>query len=228
MKNKFYGQFKFISSLLLFFSIVSSAIIASRYIFFDYWRFMFLIWNLFLCWVPYIISLVIYRRKMITKRGRPWINHLMTLIWLLFYPNTLYIITDTIHLGRIESFFLNDIVVMDNGVWLTFCLLIFVVLLGFIMGIISLYAMQNILDVNYGPLFSWGFVIVVLILSSYAIYIGRYFRLNSWDIIRPMKLISNVIQSLNMNMLSFVGIFTIMLLSVYVLFYNLINLRKGA
>ncbi|WP_105615023.1 DUF1361 domain-containing protein [Vallitalea okinawensis] len=229
MKNKFYDQFKFMSSLLLFFSIVSSVIIASRYMFFDDRSLMFLIWNIFLSWVPYIISLIIYRRKMIIKRGRSWVNHLLTLMWLFFYPNTLYIITDALHIkSRVDYYFNNDIVVMDNGGWLKFWLLIFVILLGFIMGIISLYAMQNILDSNYGPLFSWGFVAIVMVLSSYAIYIGRYLRLNSWDILNPIKLFNNVIQTLHMDMLSFVGLFTMMLLCVYVLFYNLISLRKGA
>jgi uncharacterized membrane protein len=144
--------------------------------------FLFLNWNLFLAAIPWIIStiLTIYP-KLQTSRLR-----LMVLIfsWLLFFPNSLYILTDLYHLELRTS--------MPK--WFDLVLILTYAWTGLMFGFMSLWDIEKIIGKrlrrkNLMPLVSFS----ILFLGSFGIYLGRYLRWNSWDIIRePLNMFYDI------------------------------------
>lgn len=136
-----------------------------------YNTYLFLIWNLFLASLPYIIStlFLLYYKKI----NSFIILSVILLSWLLLFPNAPYIVTDFFHLepkSKIPYWF-------DLGLILSFAWN------GLMLGFISLYDVQTALSRKFGAAKGWAFAIVSLVLGSFGIYLGRYERFNSWDII---------------------------------------------
>ena len=132
--------------------------------------YLFLIWNLFLAYIPLFISRYIELKHSIQDKTGLLVIFLM--FWLLFYPNAPYIITDFFHLfERPEAPLWLDLIIITIFAWN-----------GLIAGFLSLHSMQKIISTKTGTKASWMFVILILILASFGVYIGRYLRYNSWDV----------------------------------------------
>jgi uncharacterized membrane protein len=139
--------------------------------------FIFLVWNLFLASIPFIISSFYLRFDKNLKSG---IFLLFTLIvWLPFFPNAPYILTDLFHLWQ-----KNDI-----PLWFDLILILTFAWNGMLFGFFSLNQLHRIVVKRYNQLAGTAFVIFSLTAGSFGIYIGRYLRWNSWDIIsHPLSL----------------------------------------
>jgi uncharacterized membrane protein len=61
-------------------------------------------------------------------------------------------------------------------------------LTGLIIGFVSLYLMQSAVRRMAGELVSWLFIVAVALLSGFGICLGRFLRLNSWDVVSPGKM----------------------------------------
>ena len=138
----------------------------------------FLPWNLFLAWIPFAISKRLFKSKE-EKNGFRFIA--LSFTWLLFIPNSFYIITDLFHL--------------EQGIaapqWFDLALIFSFAWNGLMLGVMSVQKMEIIISERIG--FQWLFVYVVMWLNALGIYIGRYLRFNSWDIItNPFQLISDI------------------------------------
>ncbi len=137
-------------------------------------HYTFLIWNLFLAWMPFIIAYFTY----ITSLSKRWLFFILpfsALLWILFFPNAPYILTDFQHLSNSGT---------DIPVWYDVILLIWFSFTGLFLGIVSLFLMQEIVRREFGRWFGWGFVFAVAGLASIGVYMGRFLRWNSWDILR--------------------------------------------
>jgi uncharacterized membrane protein len=134
--------------------------------------FQFLIWNLFLAWIPFILSIIIF--KYFNNRVKFSIFFLILLfLWLIFLPNTYYILTDFIHL--------RDRKVI--GLWYDLLLIGSFAINGFILGLSSTFLIHRTLLKKYGTYISWVMVILSFFLASFGVYLGRFLRWNSWDIL---------------------------------------------
>jgi uncharacterized membrane protein len=93
--------------------------------------------------------------------------------WLAFLPNAPYVLTDLIHFR------------VRDGVpyWFDLMMLIAFVWTGTLAGYLSLYLVQLRVRERFGAILSWMFAVGVLALSSFGIYLGRFQRWNSWDVI---------------------------------------------
>ena len=131
-----------------------------------------LVWNLFLAWVPYLFSLWADHLHQRHPR-RWWLLILPGALWLAFFPNAPYIITDLAHLDDWASIPLW----YDVGMVAAFALA------GLFLAIFSLRTMQDLVRDYFGSLLSWLFVVVVLGLAGLGIYLGRFLRWNSWDLV---------------------------------------------
>src|SRR4051794_26818533 len=61
-------------------------------------NFLYLVWNLFLAWIPFVLALALY-----DGRRRGWGGGRLLALgvaWLAFFPNAPYIVTDFVHLNR--------------------------------------------------------------------------------------------------------------------------------
>jgi uncharacterized membrane protein len=200
---------------------VSVGIIVTRVIFTHNLRYGFLIWNLFLAWLPVLFALLAREKYRQIQPGERPGGHFLGLAaaWLLFLPNAPYICTDLVHLtSRYFPHF-----------WVDFTIILSCAFIGLVLGFVSLYLMHSMVAQRYGQLAGWLFVAGVAGLSSFGIYLGRFLRLNSWDIIaQPGKLyqgISNVaFGQAHAPQFAFLALFATFLLMAYVMLYALTHL----
>jgi len=144
-------------------------------------HYRYLVWNLFLAAIPFAISSILRNHA---KRLSALILAFGAALWLLFFPNAPYILTDFFHLSNNQAVpGWYDLMVILSFAWN-----------GLVLGFVSLQDMQVKIAKRWGSLFAWGFAFVSLGLGSFGIYIGRYLRWNSWDIVtNPFSLVYDII-----------------------------------
>lgn len=136
------------------------------------WGDWYLIWNLFLAWIPMVLTYALLAHT----RHKPWSSWTgigLTLAWLIFLPNSFYMVSDYIHLEDMAR-----VSVLYDA--LTFTCFI---LNGLLLGFASLYMVQSMLRTRINRLQNELFAAIMLLLSSFAIYLGRDLRWNSWDVL---------------------------------------------
>jgi len=135
-----------------------------------------LVWNLFLAWIPFVLALVLYD---VARRGAG-APRLLVLgaAWLLFLPNAPYIATDVIWLGDLGS----------GTYWHDPVLITAAAGLGLVLGFVSIFLVQAVVAERLGRLAGWATAGGVLALSGLGVYLGRYERWNSWEVLtEPTK-----------------------------------------
>lgn len=169
-------KFLLVSSLFSVLMVVLRAIVTGRLVF------VFLPWNLFLAAVPYFISsrLVAKARRIKTRITLSFIF----IAWMLFIPNSFYIITDLFHLKlREESSRWFDLTLIFSFAWN-----------GLLFGILSFRQMERIMLRHFNIRHSFLFLLPAMWLIAFGIYIGRFMRFNSWDVLaNPFELIRDVL-----------------------------------
>lgn len=141
--------------------------IANRSLQFDY-----LLWNLFLAWLPLVVVAFLLRnlRRHLWSSGGPL---LLTLLWLLLLPNSFYMISDFVHIQDVtRESLLYDVVMFTSFIFT-----------AALVGFSSLYLVHAQLRRRLSQRASSGLVGVILLLCSFAIYLGRDLRWNSWDVL---------------------------------------------
>lgn len=199
--------------VLILLAIVSLTLILLRVKITQEVYLLFLIWNLFLAYIPYFLSSEI---KNIVPGTFTFYSVL--LIWLLFLPNSFYLITDFVHLHHVTKFqFVFDAILLS-------CFTV----AGFYSGILSLFTIQFLLQVKYTVKKSWLLIGTIVYLSAFGIYLGRILRFNSWDILRhPFSLFSNSCKSIqNSETLLFTIVLGTFILLSYRLAHSLLNKKQ--
>ena len=130
--------------------------------------YLFLIWNLFLAWVPYVLSLFLPHIK------NKWLVMPTLALWLVFIPNAPYIVTDLLHVGYHPPV----------PVWYDTMLLFSFAWTGLLLGFLSLIDVQRFLKKTIGKTKAEWLIWPVIGLCAYGVYMGRYQRWNTWDILK--------------------------------------------
>jgi uncharacterized membrane protein len=170
---------------LSFASMVSVVLVLGRIVWTRDTHFGFLIWNLFLAWMPMVFA-VLAREHQKNGRSPGWRFFAFGAAWLLFFPNAPYIFTDIVHLSHNYPRFWAD---RD---WADLMLILINAVTGLVLGFLSLYLMQSAVRRLAGEWMSWLFIAGVVTLSGFGIFMGRFMRLNSWDIIAPGKMLHTI------------------------------------
>ncbi|GIV96728.1 MAG: hypothetical protein KatS3mg057_1385 [Herpetosiphonaceae bacterium] len=190
-------------------SLLACGLLAGRIYLTRTHHFIFLIWNLFLAWIPYMWSMwaaAIDRRY----PGAWWRLILPGSIWLIFFPNAPYIITDLIHLQWAPQ----QTLLYDAGMVAAFAWS------GCFLGVASLRAWQNIVERYAGWSAGWIFAILMVGLGGLGVYIGRFLRWNSWDLLlNPGVLLADVLErAAHIRAAGMTAIFAALLLVCYLMF----------
>jgi uncharacterized membrane protein len=174
----------------------------------------FLLWNLVLAIIPYIISLYITSHL---EKINKYILYILLFTWLAFIPNSFYIITDLVHVVRSEG----------NRFYFDLLLISSFAIIGFFIGLISIFQIENILKIkNFNPKYHWAFLPIISYLNGFGIYIGRVLRFNSWDILsNPSELFTTLfIELFSLETILFTFHFgTFILITYYFFKNNLLN-----
>lgn len=145
--------------------------------------FAFLFWNLFLAWVPYVLSLGLVALD--RRRAPGWLLGAVGVVWLLFLPNAPYILTDFIHVGKIPG----------ASLWFDTLLIGAFAATGLLLGLASLYLVHHVVAARHGSTAGWALAIGSLALSSIGVYLGRFPRFNSWDVLtNPDGIVQEVLR----------------------------------
>lgn len=173
---------------------------------------LMLLWNVFLSFIPIFIS------KRITNK-KTFMAVLYWILWLIFIPNAFYMLTDYMHVQQIvfsktispyEVQLSRDIVI-----WLELCNIIICIQTGVMMGCISMHHIHKVIGTKL-------YFVMLPFLSTVigiAIYIGRYLRFNSWDILRPHELLEKLIFNIDVFSIQFIVLFAIITFLINVVFY---------
>lgn len=234
-KRKSFSNTAVSLKILLLLSVLLFIMLLVRVYYTERTSYLFLLWNLFLAWIPLMLAVLIehiysvkigYKRLLIIITG---------LLWLFFYPNAPYMITDYIHLSQYtfmsikEHHYLFNTYVFhtDLLMWYDFILLSLSIGISLLLGFIALFELHEIVKKHFNYKIGWGFVGIILFLTSIAIYIGRFLRFNSWDIFTdPFGVILIFTNNLKLESFIFVLLFFILLKGFYVLLYSITSLSK--
>ncbi|MFC5412330.1 DUF1361 domain-containing protein [Larkinella bovis] len=199
--------------MLILLSVMSIAMVVMRLTPFF---FKMLSWNLFLAWIPLMVAL--FLREGLENRQLPrWSLWPGLAFWLLFLPNSPYIITDLFHLRSVS----------EETVWFDTMMIFMCALTGLLAGLYSQLLVHRLLKQRLTHRQTWVVMIGCLALTSFGVYLGRYIRLNSWDLFtNPLALAEIIGRSLfNPIALKLTLSYTFALVTLYVGFTQYVQRR---
>ncbi|HSX06207.1 MAG TPA: DUF1361 domain-containing protein [Candidatus Saccharimonadia bacterium] len=179
-------------------------------------QFAYLIWNLFLAWLPLLTTLWLLKMLQ-TRHWSSWSMLGVTLVWLLLLPNSFYMISDFIHIQDV----LRHNLLYDVVMFTTF------ILTGLLLGFSSLYMIDAELRKRVSLRISSSIIAIILGLCSFAIYLGRDLRWNSWDVlVNPAGILFDLSDHFihplqHGDMFTTTGTFFVLLGSLYVVGWQL-------
>ncbi|HTP01794.1 MAG TPA: DUF1361 domain-containing protein [Anaerolineales bacterium] len=208
--------------LLSIASFVCVMLVAARILYSGNGQYINLVWNLFLAWIPFVLAYLAY---MLSWQGRRmyFVIAAFAALWLIFFPNAPYILTDLQHLGQGRA---------NVPVWYDVAVLIWFSWTGMLLGIVSLNLMQDIIRRQIGRRAGWAFVLIVSVFTGIGIYLGRFIRLNSWDLLRQPGLLATSlpdwIEDPSARSVGFITLYTLFFIFVYLTIYAFGHvLREG-
>ncbi len=167
-------------------SAVALLLLAGRIAWTGSTLFSFLAWNLALAWLPLLTSTALSRWAPRGKAGAP-VLVAAAVVWLLLFPNAPYVVTDFMHLhqhAKVPLWF--DLAMLFAFAWAAGAC-----------GLVSLRQMHGLVRARAGELAGVAFVGATALLTGFGIYLGRFDRWNSWDVVtRPRALFGGVVEIL--------------------------------
>jgi len=173
--------------------------------------------NLFLAWMPYLASLVAIAAHQRVPQQR-WIFRLTFLVWLIFFPNAPYLITDWLYLAH-----------WQEHLWYSIILLTAFTLCGLMLAAVSLHLMQTVVTLRAGRTAGAMVCVAAILLSGVGVYLGRFLRLNSWDLFtHPRSVLNEAWEALQHEqghggLIGFSALFALLLGATY---YAIVSLRR--
>ncbi len=199
-----------LSSLLALGFWLGQVVLSSSWVFYRN-----LIWNLFLAWIPYLFSFLAAASHRLFPR-QWWLLILPGAVWLAFFPNAPYLLTDFLHLENRPGIPLwYDILLLAAFAWS-----------GLFLAVASLQSMHRIMSGYLGWLGGWTFAMTALGLSGLGLYLGRFSRWNSWDLLlQPKDILRDLLSRFanpfsNLTFFGFTLMFTAFLLVCYLTFVS--------
>ncbi|HFU4116792.1 TPA: DUF1361 domain-containing protein [Streptococcus suis] len=163
-----------------------------------------LIWNMFWALIALDFAILVRQNEHLASKL------LITPFWLFFYPNTFYVLTELVNIQ------FSSTALWERGSLLLFMLYIPSILFGIMAGVESLEAIFKGYNIKF-----YGLRLLIIgslsLFASYAIYIGRYANIRSWDIfIRPVTVFSSMISAITWDTFPFIFGFTLLQIMVLV------------
>lgn len=161
--------------------LFSIAMVCLRILYSHVWTYAYMPWNLFLAYLPYLLSKWLLEKPQYIRKKPLFL--LMFVVWIFFIPNSFYVITDLFHLLDFDT----------APLWFDLILLMSFAWNSLIMGILSVRQMEKAIGLRFNRIPEFMFIYPVMVLNALGVYIGRYLRFNSWDVVvNPFGLMSEI------------------------------------
>jgi uncharacterized membrane protein len=206
---------------LVFATAVCIAMLAARLVYTGSTAHLHMVWNLFLAWLPMLAALTIYNLKKRDRRPAWLLIAPPAFLWLLFFPNAPYMVTDLLHLRPFS----------DAPMWYDMLMLSAFAWTGIFLGLVSLYLMHTLVHRSAGATAGWLFAFGVLALTGFGVYLGRFPRWNSWDLFfNADSLLADIWARLrdplaHPRTLVFSSLFSLCVTAMYLMLSAMIHLR---
>lgn len=163
-----------ISKMLMLSITFTMALLLVRFLYSKTTDYSFYGWNTFLAAIPYLVSTQLLRMKRFNLAAA-----LLLAVWLIFFPNAPYMITDLLHYEeRLPVPFWYDILLVISAAWN-----------GLILGLVSLMNVEIFLRRRLPPVWVTVCVFASLLLCGYGVFIGRFLRFNSWNVLTDPRIL---------------------------------------
>jgi len=186
--------------------------------------FSFLVLNTFLGAIPIEISF-----HLGTKRPRGWLFWPLVLVWLLFYPNAPYLLTDLFHLSLLQPYAMSGLLRVTPHLWIYFTYMIVSAISCSFLGFWSLNHVSQAITTRLAKGNGIVRLIVVLLLTfltSVGLYIGRFLRIHTvYLFLNPEQFIRPLMAMWTPDMWVFVALMTLIQLFCYWILYLIMNNR---
>jgi len=195
----------------------TSAVLFSIY---RHWVYNWFSWNIFLAGGAVGLSILLCEAS---KKRRKVAFAIIFIAWLIFFPNAPYMVTDIMHISALGFYGAS----YDISAWIGLFYITSCVLLGILAG---LFALDNAVKAMSHKLTAVLTVIAASLLSGYAMYIGRFLRFNSWNLINPITLLNYLVHDFNLFAAQFsllAACFVAGSYGVYVFFTRPTKLKRG-
>jgi uncharacterized membrane protein len=179
--------------------------------------------NLVLAWIPVVFAWIahnVYRKGSCLGAG---VALMCAAVWLLFFPNAPYLITDIVHLRARP----------EMPYWFDQILYMAFAFTGCYLGMVSLILMQALVRRSLGWILGWVFALGALVMAGFGIYLGRYLRFNSWDLlVNPKPLTKELLSWVrhpksNSDAFIFALTFSVFFAAIYFVVVAILNLRRS-
>ena len=185
-------------------------LIVFRIIYWGKLTFLFFTWNLFLAAIPLLLSRLLIHFYKINLKAL-----LILCAWIVFLPNAPYLITDIVHFAErppVSKWY--DLLLVTSAAWN-----------GLMLGVVSLMQVEDFLQKH---LSTWKIKIIMgcaIFACSFGIYLGRFLRYNSWDVLTdPSDLVHQVqSQVLRPHQHANTWAFTLLFGAMFYIFYYTIR-----
>ncbi|WP_417608729.1 DUF1361 domain-containing protein [Owenweeksia hongkongensis] len=164
---------------IVFSIILCMALITARVLYTSSILYLFLVWNLILAGIPYLLL-----EKLKTRNRMKLSTISLSVLLILFLPNAPYITTDLFHLrGNFGDSIWYDTLLILSFAW---------------SGLLLFFHSLNNINAFMRQWLPHGkrvlLLVAIILLCAYGIYIGRYLRFNSWDVVsNPFSLLSQML-----------------------------------
>ena len=129
--------------------------------------YVFYVWNLFLAIIPVFISNKLLQQKRLSVK-----SYTLIFLWLIFFPNAPYIVTDLFHFMKRDNIPLwFDLLIVTTAAWN-----------GLILGFVSLNNVEQFLSKHITLKKVKLLIALSFLLCGFGVYLGRFLRFNSWDV----------------------------------------------
>jgi uncharacterized membrane protein len=209
---------------LLLASTTSTLLIAARVVHTGRLTYAFLVYNLILAWIPLGFAAAADAFDRWHSKLASTLTALSAAAWLVFFPNAPYLMTDLTHL-RVQN---------NRLLWLDLTALQAFAWTGLALGFMSLALVQGVVARRIGRRLSWLFVSAVIAASAFGIYLGRFRRWNSWDVVaNPTALLYDVAGTLlhplaNVQVIAYCAVLGTFLFTAYVVVHTWSGLREDS
>lgn len=176
---------------------------------------LYMLWNIFLAFIPFFISSILLLHTNKGNFTKPFFI-IGFIFWFAFLPNAPYVVTDFIHLNRISIVPpMYDIFFFFSSAYVSL-----------LVGLYSISHMEKILLLKFKQKITNIIIPIIILFASFGMYLGRFLRFNSWDLIFSHKFLISSTWNVFLRPHSVTNVYTYTILFFFFVYISYIAFKN--